>query len=172
MSGQGHPELVLAIYLQTRGFAFVLFESWDNPVDWAVHDIRGLDKNTRCRTRIDSILSLHTPDVIVLQDMSEGDVHRVPRIQRLNRAVAELAERRGIAVCMYPRTELRESFAHNHGARTKQKIAETIASQVSALDLYVPPVRKPWMSEHERMGIFEAAALAWMHFHSDGLKGL
>ena len=31
--------------------------------------------------------------------------------------------------------------------------------------LYVPPERKPWMSEDPRMGIFDAAALAWMYFH-------
>jgi hypothetical protein len=47
---------------------------------------------------------------------------------------------------------------------TKQKIAETIAQQVPAFSLYVPPKRKPWMSEDPRMGIFEAAALAWMYF--------
>jgi hypothetical protein len=168
MSGHGRPKLVLAIYLQTRGFAFCLFESWNTPVDWAVHDIRGTDKNTRCRKRIDSILSLHTPDLVVLQDMSELDASRVPRIKKLNRAVAQLAERRGIAVRMYPRTELRESFAHHHGAKTKQQIAETIAGQVSALGLYIPPARKPWMSEDARIGLFEAAALAWMYFHNGG----
>jgi hypothetical protein len=51
------------------------------------------------------------------------------------------------------------------GATTKQKIAETIAKQVPALNLYVPPERKPWMSEDPRMGIFDAAALAWTYFH-------
>jgi hypothetical protein len=168
MIGQERPKLVLAIYLQTRGFAFCLFETWNTPVDWAVHDIRGADKHTCCRKRIDSILSLHTPDVVVLQEMSDGDAGRVPRIQNLNRAVAQLAERRGIAVRMYPRTELRDTFAYHYGATTKQQIAETIAGQVSALNLYVPPARKAWMNEHERMGIFEAAALAWMYFHNGG----
>jgi hypothetical protein len=51
------------------------------------------------------------------------------------------------------------------GATTKQKIAEMIAKQIPALNLYVPPERKPWMSEDPRMGIFDAAALAWMYFH-------
>jgi hypothetical protein len=73
---------------------------------------------------------------------------------------------------MYPRTELRESFACDYGATTKQKIAEAIAVEISALGLYLPPARKAWMNEHERMGIFEAAALAWMYFHNGGRKGL
>jgi hypothetical protein len=168
MSDDARPKLVLAIYLQTRGFAFVLLEAWSTPIDWAVHDIRGSDKNTRCRKRIDSILSLHTPDVLVLQEMREGDVHRAPRICKLNRDIAELAEARGIAVRMYPRTVLRETFADKHGGTTKQQIAEAIAGEMSALHPYLPPARKPWMSEHERMGIFEAAALAWMYFSDRG----
>jgi hypothetical protein len=159
-------DLVIAIYLQTRGFAFVLFEGWLAPVDWAVHEIRGAKKNARCLKRIDSILALHTPDVIVLQELPEENTRRTLRIQRLNRAIAALAERRGIAVCTYRRSDLRESFAYYYDATTKQRIAETIAKHIPALNLFVPPPRKPWMGEHGRMGIFEAAALAWMHFHS------
>jgi hypothetical protein len=166
MSGEGRPKLVLAIYLQTRGFAFVLFETWNNPVDWAVHDIRGPEKNTRCRKRIESMLSLHTPDVVVLQDMSGDDAGRAPRIQKLNREIARLAERREICTHMVARAALRELFADHFGATTKQKIAEAIVYHISALGLYVPPPRKPWKSQDGRMGLFEAAALAWMYFHA------
>jgi hypothetical protein len=158
--------LVLAIYLQSRGFAFSLFEGWLALVDWAVHEIRGADKNARCLKRIDSIFALHAPDVVVLQEMSEGGTRRALRIQKLNRDIAELAERRGIVVHMYSRVEVRNSFAHYYDAMTKQRIAETIANLIPSLKLYVPSARKPWMSEHARMGIFEAAALAWMYFHN------
>ncbi len=41
-------ELVLAIYLQKRGFAFVLFEAKLAPVDWGVQVIR-TNKNTVSR---------------------------------------------------------------------------------------------------------------------------
>jgi hypothetical protein len=51
---------------------------------------------------------------------------------------------------------------------TKHRIAEMIAKHIPALNLYVPPARKSWMSEDARMGIFDAAALAWMFFHSIG----
>ena len=81
-----------------------------------------------------------------------------------NRQIAELAQRRGMQVRLYPHTEVRKSFEAHYGATTKQKIAETIANNIPALSLYLPPVRKQWMTEHPRMGIFEAAALAWMYF--------
>jgi hypothetical protein len=160
--------LVFAIYLQSRGFAFGLFEGWLAPVDWGVHEVRGADKNARCLARIDSLFALHTPDVAVLEDMSERNTRRALRIRKLNRDIAKLAERRGISVRTYSRAELRRSFARHYDATTKQQIAETIANHIPALNLYVPPARRPWMSEHARMGIFEAAALAWMLFHPVG----
>ena len=50
---------------------------------------------------------------------------------------------------------------------TKHGIAQTIAKHIPALSLYLPPARKPWMSEDARMGLFDAAALALMFFQSD-----
>jgi hypothetical protein len=156
-------DLVLAIYPQSRGFAFALFESWLSPVDWGIHEARGPRKNAHCLTRINSLLELHMPDVVVLQNMSDRGTRRVPRIQELNRRIAELADLRGVVIHKYSRAQVLDYFVER-GATTKQKIAETIAKQVPALNLYVPPERKPWMSEDPRMGIFEAAALAWMYF--------
>jgi hypothetical protein len=160
-------DLVFAIYPQSRGFAFVLFEGRLVPVDWGVFEARGANKNARCLMRIASLLALHTPDVLVLQDTSERGTHRVHRIQELNRRTAELAEERGALVRSYSRAQVVEYFSQK-GATTKQKIAETIAKHIPAFDLYVPPARRPWMSENARMGIFDATALAWMFLHSVG----
>ena len=158
-------ELVLAIYPQSSGFAFVLFKNWDVPLDFGAYEVRGGEKNTRCLKRVESLLALHSPDVLVLQHMSKSD-NRSPRIQQLNRNIAELGKAYDLAVHTYRRAEVRESFARHFDAATKQRIAETIAQQIPALNLYLPPERKPWRSEHVRMGIFEAAALAWMYFHN------
>jgi hypothetical protein len=75
-------DLVFAIYIQSRGFAFVLFEGWLASVDWGVFKARGAGKNARCLTRIASLLELHTPYVLVLQDMSERGTRRANRISR------------------------------------------------------------------------------------------
>ncbi len=162
---QRRYDLVLAIHLQSRGFAFILFEGWLAPVDWGVQETRGADKNARCLTRIASLLALHTPEVLVLQDMSDRGTLRAPRIQELNRRIAELADQRGILVRTYSRARIIEYF-EELGTVTKHGIAETIAKHIPALSLYLPPTRKPWMSEDARMGIFDAAALAWLFFQS------
>jgi hypothetical protein len=166
MTSRRDHELVLAIYPQSSGVAFILFKGWGTPIDFGAFEARGREKNARCLKRVESLLALHSPDALVLQQMSRSD-NRAPRIQQLNRDIAELGKGYGIALHRYRLTELRESFAYHFDATTKQRIAETIAQQITALSLYLPPERKPWKSEHVRMGIFEAAALAWMYFHHD-----
>jgi hypothetical protein len=158
-------DLVLAIHVQSRGFAFILFEGRLTPVDWGVQEIRGADRNAHCMTRIASLLALHTPDVLVLQDMSDLGTVRAPRIQELNRRIAELASQCGVLVCTYSRVQVVDIFDEQFSAVTKQGIAQVLAKHIPALDLYLPPARKPWMSEDARMGIFDAAALAWTYFH-------
>ena len=171
MSSRKRPKLVLAIYFQTSGFGFVLLEHRFSPVDWGAPEVRGHDRAKRCLKQIDALLALHTPDVVVLQDMSTRGTRRAPRIQALNRQTAQLAKRRGMPVRTYSREQVREYF-EAFGATTKQRIAETIAKHLPALSLYVPPPRRPWKSEDARMGIFEAAALAWTFSQSnDGERG-
>ena len=101
---------VLAIYLNTRGFAFVLFEGPLAPVDWSVRELRGPRKDARCLERIVTILDRHLPDVLVLQDTSSEGTIRAQRIVRLNEAVAALAEVRGLPVHLYSREQVRKAF--------------------------------------------------------------
>jgi hypothetical protein len=164
MTSQKPPTLVLAIYFQTTGFAFALLSDERDPlIAWGIPEFRGTDTKTRCLKRIESLLQLHTPDVLVLQDMSRRGTRRAPRIQELNRAILGLARGLGVHVSTYSRAKIMEYF-EEFGADTKQKIAETIAKHLPALSLFVPPPRKPWKSQDTRMGIFEAVALAWMFF--------
>ena len=167
MTSRRRPKLVLAIYFQTSGFAFVLLEHWFSPVDWGAPEVRGPDRAMRCLKRIDSLLALHGPDVLVLQDTSTRGTRRARRIQALNRQALQLAKRRGVPVRTYSRAEVREYF-EEFGATTKQRIAETIGRYIPALSLYVPPPRKPWKSADARMGIFDGAALAWKYLQSTG----
>jgi hypothetical protein len=114
-------DLVLAIYPQSRGFAFALFESWLSPVDWGIHEARGPRKNAQILARINSLLELHMPDVIVLQDMSNPATRRVPRIQDLNRRIAELAHLRGIVIHKYSRALVLDHFMERDGARRRDE---------------------------------------------------
>ena len=47
-------------------------------------------------------------------------------------------------------------------------MAELIAQRIPAFERYVPPPRKPWMSEDARMGLFDAAGLGLVFFERAG----
>jgi hypothetical protein len=50
------------------------------------------------------------------------------------------------------------------GAKNKDEIARMIAKRFPELRSSLPPRRKPWMPEDERMATFDAAALALAAF--------
>src|SRR6516165_5890678 len=134
-------DLVLAIYLESRGFAFALFDGWCDPADWGFFEARGAN-NERSVRRVEALLELRAPDVVVLQDTSEGGTRRARRIRALNLEIAHVAQERGIFVRTYSRGQIAKHF-DLFGAGNKQQIAETIAKHIPALDFYVPPPRKP-----------------------------
>lgn len=158
---------VVAVYLNTRGFAFVVFESSLSPVDWGLRETRGPQKNCRCITKIERIVDRYRPSVLILQDTSLEGARRTQRIRDLNEDVVELAAIREIPVCAYSRTDVLTAFSE-FGVETKRDLALVIAKHIPAFERHLPPPRKPWMSEDARMSLFEAAALALTFFHSAG----
>ncbi len=168
MNDQPRHRLVLAVYLSTQGFAFVLFEGPLAPFDWGVHGPppQGVDRNLWCLRRIAQIMRETTPEVLVLQEMSHSAIRRTSRIRRLNETLGEMGDRLGIPVFAYSREQVR-AFFMQRGIVTKDAIAEAIAKHIPALARYQPPRRKPWMSEDRRMALFDAAALAFTFYHAD-----
>ena len=158
--------LIIAIYLNTRGFAFVIFESSLSPVDWGVKEARGLRKHARSLAKIVAILDQYQPDILVLQDTLPQGTSRARRIIRLNAAIAELARPRGMALYAYSRADVWDAF-RDVGVSNKQDLARVVALHIPAFERYVPPPRKPWKSEDARMGIFDAAALALTFFNHE-----
>jgi hypothetical protein len=159
--------VVLSVYLNTRGFAFVLFEGALSPFDWGVKEVRGRGKHGRGLAKIEGIFMRYQPDILVLQDTSPSGTDRAPRINRLNAAVATLGEGRGMPVYSYSREVVLSAFGYL-GAANKQSIAEAIAKHLPVFERYIPPPRKPWMSEDARMGLFDAAALGLVFFQRAG----
>ena len=163
MTWSRRHRLVTAIYLNSRGFAFVLFEGPLAPLDWGVIEARGKNKRNRMLSRIETLFSRYRPDAVVLQNMSDNGTDRPQRIRRLNDAIAEAAERFGFPVAFFSRAEVRQRFEYL-GLVTKDTIAEAVAKHIPAFERFLPPPRKLWASEDARMGIFDAAALALTFF--------
>jgi hypothetical protein len=166
MTGIGRYPYVLAIYPNTRGFAFALFESPLSLVDWGAKDVRGAEKNALCLARIESLFIQHRPHVLVLQNTLNEGTRRAQRIAALNAEIAAIGVEYGMRLVTYSRQEVLSAFMA-FGAENKHDIARVIATKVATLARYVPPRRKAWMAEPARMALFDAAALALTFFWCD-----
>jgi Holliday junction resolvasome RuvABC endonuclease subunit len=157
-------DLVLGLYPTARGFAFALFEGPLSPLDWGNVDIKKRqDKNAVCLERVDRLVERYHPDVVVLERCGVRGSRRSQRIHRLYRAIAAFAHTQGIEVEHFARSDIRARFAPL-GAVTKHEIARAIAKNIPAFEHRLPPLRKPWMSEDLRMGLFDATSLVFAHY--------
>jgi hypothetical protein len=150
-------DLILAIYLSTRGFAYVLSEGSMNPLDWGYPEARGPYKNDKVLESVRSLVRRYLPDVLILEDTAQPSSHRSRRIQRLNTAICEFAVDSGISVTFVSREQVREAFQF-YGAETKDEIAEVIEERWPVFVPYVPPTRMPWMKANARMALVDALA--------------
>src|SRR5262245_20050638 len=121
--------LVLSIYCNARGFAFVLFEGPLAPFDWAIHTLRGRQKHARCLQRITATLDRYLPDILVIQDTSASGTHRSPRVTSLNVEIASRAIRRQIPIYAYTRADVQHAF-NEMGFANKHEMAQLIAKQI------------------------------------------
>jgi hypothetical protein len=151
-------ELVLAVYATSKGFAFVLFEGPESPFDWGVREISNPSRNQKCVEAIAKIVDQYQPTVLVIEDTSEQLSRRTARIRRLYQSLEHFAKVRAIDVHHVTKSAIRQTFA-SVGAVTKYEIAQAIAIQIPAFAIRMPRVRKPWMSQDSRQGLFDAAAL-------------
>jgi hypothetical protein len=164
MNNEPAGDIVLAIYPTTRGIAFALMKSPLAPIDWGIKGAQGRDKNASFLQRVAALLDANQPDVIVLEDPTSPRLRRSARIERLTRAIETLAHDQAIDVRRYSRSEVQACFGR-FGARTRYEIPMAIATRVPAFERFLPPIRKLWMSEDARMGIFCAAALALTYYN-------
>jgi hypothetical protein len=155
--------LVLSIYPNSRGLAFVVFEGPFAPIDWGTMAARGRFKNRACLRRISALFGEFQPTSLVLQNTFTGGTPRTRRIRELNEAISVLAETQGIVLSAFTRNDVRQQFSYLD-APTKHQIAVEIAKHVPAFERLLPPIRRPWMSEDNRMGVFDAAALLFTFY--------
>lgn len=148
------PRRTLAIDPTPKGFAWVVLEGREILVDWGLAEVMPAD-SSRIRARVKRLISRTGPELLVLEE-PEGS-RRGRRARRIIRELAELADRKDVAWCMVTRAQVNEAFGD---PANKDEIARAVVELFPELSHRLPPRRKPWMNETERMGIFDAAAFA------------
>lgn len=156
------PSFVLAIHPHYRGFAWVVMEGPFAPYDWGLISARK-EKNLTCLRRLERLIERYGPEELILESFERKSSNRQDRISRLCRGMVSLAMDRSVGVAIYSRDQVRSTFAEV-GARSRQEIAEAVARHVEAFRYRLPPPRRRWESDTERLSLFTATALALTHY--------
>jgi len=144
---------LLAIDPTRQGFAYVLLES-QILIDWGlVHAGVGVDAAAR---RLDELLLRFNPQTILIEHQTLQS-KRSSRARELLVSIEVLGLSHGITVERIERSGVRATFPES---KTKHGIALALTDRYPELRTWRPRRRKPWMSEDERMNIFDALALA------------
>lgn len=161
---------VLALDPFARGFGFVVLEGPQNLIDWGMKEARK-NKTARSLEQIAALIEHYQPDVVVVENCMNKSCQRRARVQELIRDILALAAKRQVRISTVSRQRVKTAFAHA-GVQTKDTIADVVAQRLPELAQRRPPLRKSWMSEDERMSIFDAAAFALTFFHSENVHNV
>lgn len=147
------PLRLLAIDLTAKGFGFVLLDAKLGLLDWGFSAMHAADDDTfltRLLTRIDR----GRPTALVLENFApiEG---RANALRRRDLTIGVAADRR-LGMCHVSRKVVRRIL----GVNTKEEIARILAARFPVLQSRIPPERKRWQTEDERMHIFDALSFA------------
>jgi len=155
--GERLGKRVLAIYPNSRGFGYVMFEDPKTLSAWGLPRVAPADE-PELLSRITKLLERHRPAVLLIESTTDPECRRRDRVRTLLKTISSLAARSGIPVEAVSKTAIARAFARTP-AVTKHEIASVIASQHPELAPRLPPPRKEWESETARMSLFSAAAL-------------
>lgn len=150
--------LALAVDPTTKGFAFAVLED-GMLVDWGVRH-SGSEKNSGSMRKLRFLLRQFRPDVLVLEDIHHRSSRRWHRVRQLIGWFAREAHKHDVVVKRVTRREVQKHFSGYSGQPTKHRIALALADTFPELRERLPRVRKMWMTEDERMSIFDALAMA------------
>lgn len=145
---------VIGIELYSRGYGFAVLEGATRLVDRGLVQVRPWSQK-KVVERLKGLLVHYRPDTVALEDL-EG-TRKGKRVRKAHEAMVAMAQEEGVEVRTITRRDLLEHF----GAETRYELACAVVERFPELRPHLPPPRKPWESEDERLKIFLALSRAF-----------
>ena len=156
-------ERILSIHPTKRGYSFAVLEGAHKVLDWGTVPLKN-HKNARSLTDIRMQVGMYEVNALIIEDHEGDGFRRGKRIRELLDAIEGLGSELGVGVYKYSRADVRTVF-EMFGASTKYEIATVINSHSPTNELRMPRVRKPWMDEDRRMGVFDSISFGMTHYY-------
>jgi hypothetical protein len=152
---------VLAIDPFSRGVGFAVLEGPDLLIDWGLKTTGHADNEKAIRA-IETLVARFQPDVLAVEDSAAVGSRRCDRVQTLLDQIVS-AKSRHLPVRLVSRHQL-SAIGPLPQANTKYGRACLLAERFPELQPSLPRFRKAWMSEDDRMAIFDAVGFAVVCF--------
>jgi hypothetical protein len=148
---------VLAIDPYSRGVGFAVLEGRACLIDWGLRTTGRAD-NAKAARLIDKLIDRFRPDILALEDWDSDGARRCGRVEELLDRIAAKEGTR-VLVRVVTRREIR-AIGPLPQTSTKRGRACFLAERFPEVQAFLPPIRKPWMPEDDRMSVFDALSLA------------
>jgi Holliday junction resolvasome RuvABC endonuclease subunit len=166
MKCKGHEEYfetVLAIYPNSKGYAFALMKGPLEIIDKKMVSVSPVD-NTQIISEVKTLMKKLSPDVLVLENPNCKYSRKGPRAAQLLRSIALNAKAQKINVFNYSREDVRFVF-EIWKAQTKYEIAEVIAKNIKSFRILLYPKPKYPDTQKYITALFDAVSLGITHYY-------
>jgi hypothetical protein len=153
--------ITLSLDPTSGGFCYAVLQGPETLLDWGSRELPSRAPEA-LRQRIGKITERYHPTLIVIEDTAQS--RRGEWARESAAAVEEFSREQGIEIVAVSRRQVQEDFAAT--GKTKYHIAVAISRLFPELEPRLPRKRKAWMSEDERMSIFDAISLALVALRS------
>lgn len=151
-------ERVLAIDPYLRGFGWALLEGPNLLVDWGIYQARTKQPEPALG-RVAALLHRYSPQLVIIEDIRRPRCRRRERARTLISEISDMASAADVEVHAVAMEGVREHY-RNLGAKSKDAVARLVVDRFPELRPILPPRRKNWMREDERMAVFDAITMA------------
>lgn len=149
---------ILALEIRSRRLAYAVLEGTSRLLECGIRRWRSDTKPAEsAMDRIDPLLTLYSPSVVVLKRM--GNTSKTRKRKQVILAIKWKLAKRFTDVHMVEKNDVKETFRQS-GSQNKYQIAATIAQMIPELKWKLPQKRRPWQPERYNAAIFDAVALA------------
>ncbi len=156
-------QTVLALYPNAMGVCYAVFDSPKDLADYGIGYVRPVS-NKKSILKVEQYLDFYNPDVVLLRGISIERIKHSKRTNNLIDRICKIAKEKRLEVHRYDRSQIKDVFS-GFGAISKYQISKKITQWFPELEALELPERKRWMSENHRTGIFDAIAIALVHFY-------
>ncbi len=153
---------ILGIDPHVRGFGFAVVEDMEFLVDWGTARVWGKQTDAFV-ARAYTMIARFKPTAIAFPEPASSRKRK--NLRRLASALVRASADNGIPVLLVSKQAVRSIFTSD--AVTKYQRAMSLKTAFPELEMLLPPPRKPWLPEDDRLTIFSAIALCIASIRAD-----